>query len=666
MKEQSDEIIRTDKLIYYNELLMESSKESIKNGIQEFVSAFNQVKDGADRFMIEPISTVVDKTLLPPSGNKHDYMSIAPYFWPDESKSDGLPWIPHDGEINPASRSEKTDFVRTSGMFAGVGNLCASYYFSNDTKYLCHALKVITAWFIDENTRMNPSIKYGQSVPGGIEGRCLGVIEWGGIANIVTAVQLLKRNHMMTNEQLEAVADWFRAYVSWLRRSRMGIEERDQNNNHGTNYDYQVAGILLLLYNDAAAEELFESVKTKRIGYYLQPDGSQPYELRRTKSVNYHNTDVWPLTEVVELAMRISDIDLWNYKSPTGVSLKKAFDYLHPYATGEKQWQWEQIDDSAEIKMAKMIRPLLLKVNKLFDYQIGDISNQSIALSAMDTLRFHIYGNDKSLLSATYIVKETYEASVIRIDWMVCQTGIVKYVLLRKEAKDAEFTKISEFTKDEKRYTDNIDLEYGKTYKYRLESIDASGNVIESVESNEILFSSKWIELKDELLNAKEGTSKTVDLYMVEKVPGFVFNVIKGRNVTLRLNTVSRIEGNPVYWTVNGLDIKNDVKSDSIFDVLPQFSLGTSLSGRSKLPADGDVYKEFGMVALTGYNYKAKLFINIGTEYALYKMRLFHFGRQGVVEVTSDLIAREDGSLVIEINSAPDYTLVLYKDPAVH
>jgi len=25
--------------------------------------------------------------MLPPSGDKHDYMSLAPYFWPDSSKA---------------------------------------------------------------------------------------------------------------------------------------------------------------------------------------------------------------------------------------------------------------------------------------------------------------------------------------------------------------------------------------------------------------------------------------------------------------------------------------------------------------------------------------------------------------------------------------------------
>ena len=40
----------------------------------------------ADRAMSEGPFSVMDKPVTPPSGDKHDYMSQAPYFWPDPSK----------------------------------------------------------------------------------------------------------------------------------------------------------------------------------------------------------------------------------------------------------------------------------------------------------------------------------------------------------------------------------------------------------------------------------------------------------------------------------------------------------------------------------------------------------------------------------------------------
>jgi hypothetical protein len=69
----------------------------------------------ADRAMTEGPFSVMDKPVLPPSGDKHDYMSRATYFWPDPSKPDGLPYIRHDGQTNPENRkiTDHEEFGRT-------------------------------------------------------------------------------------------------------------------------------------------------------------------------------------------------------------------------------------------------------------------------------------------------------------------------------------------------------------------------------------------------------------------------------------------------------------------------------------------------------------------------------------------------------------------------
>src|SRR5262245_49107616 len=45
------------------------------------------IKDATKALELGPVS-VMEKTNVPPSGNKHDYVSLAPYFWPDPSKAD--------------------------------------------------------------------------------------------------------------------------------------------------------------------------------------------------------------------------------------------------------------------------------------------------------------------------------------------------------------------------------------------------------------------------------------------------------------------------------------------------------------------------------------------------------------------------------------------------
>ncbi len=55
------------------------------------------------------LHSVMEKAFVPPSGNKHDYMSLAPYYWPDLSKPDSLPYIRRDG-----SRRKRDWFGRES------------------------------------------------------------------------------------------------------------------------------------------------------------------------------------------------------------------------------------------------------------------------------------------------------------------------------------------------------------------------------------------------------------------------------------------------------------------------------------------------------------------------------------------------------------------------
>ena len=64
--------------------------ESGDRTIEGAIRALEQ--DAAKALAMTPVS-VMDKEVTPPSGDKHDYMSQAPYWWPDPAKPDGRPYI---------------------------------------------------------------------------------------------------------------------------------------------------------------------------------------------------------------------------------------------------------------------------------------------------------------------------------------------------------------------------------------------------------------------------------------------------------------------------------------------------------------------------------------------------------------------------------------------
>ncbi|WP_186368563.1 alginate lyase family protein, partial [Yersinia bercovieri] len=72
----------------------------------------------------------MDKNLLAASGDKHDYYSFPPYWWPDPSKKDGMPYLRKDGETNPDANSDATDKKRMNSFSDDVYYLALAYSFT--------------------------------------------------------------------------------------------------------------------------------------------------------------------------------------------------------------------------------------------------------------------------------------------------------------------------------------------------------------------------------------------------------------------------------------------------------------------------------------------------------------------------------------------------------
>ena len=72
-----------------------------QSGGQEYCAAWAKLQRDAQKALGEGPFSIVNKGVTPPSGDKHDYMSQAPYFWPDPKSANGLPYIRRDGERNP-------------------------------------------------------------------------------------------------------------------------------------------------------------------------------------------------------------------------------------------------------------------------------------------------------------------------------------------------------------------------------------------------------------------------------------------------------------------------------------------------------------------------------------------------------------------------------------
>ena len=311
------------------------------------LQVLKELTERADRELTGPVYTIVNKEILPPSGNPNDYLSLAPYWWPDPDKADGLPWIRHDGKVNPMTTGELADKAQRGKFFGAIEALSYAAYLTGEAKYGARADTLLSAWFIDPATRMNPHLEYAQGIPGVNTGRCFGIIEFTEVTDVVTSLELLELSGSLRSTTAAGVDQWLSDYVRWLQTSELGVEEGTRHNNHGTWYDVQLASMLIHLGRREDARHVIEGVKL-RIDGQIEADGAQPEELARTKSLSYSTMNLKAFTHLAYLASKVG-VDLWGYRSPTGGSIPAAYTFLQPYAQGKEEWTRPQLGDPADV-----------------------------------------------------------------------------------------------------------------------------------------------------------------------------------------------------------------------------------------------------------------------------------------------------------------------------
>ncbi|MBU9836004.1 alginate lyase family protein [Rahnella sp. L72c] len=305
--------------------------------------AYQHLLAAADSALKKPELSVTDKGMTPPGGSKHDYLSLSAYWWPDESKSDGLPWIRKDGHVNPASKNDQSDGVRLADFTARVQNLTLAWYFSGKQKYADKAVSLLRTWFITPETRMNPNLNFAQGVPGISPGRNAGVLDGRYFSTrIVDSLVLLRGDPAWTDNDEQQMRAWMQAYLRWLQGSKIAKKEGRTENNHGNWYVTQVSGIAWYLGDNAVIGDMAKLMKSK-LDVQLKPDGTQPAELARTRSFHYSYFNLQAISMMAVLAQK-NGIDLWHYKTPQGGSVLTSLDFMARFTDPSVPWPYKSLD----------------------------------------------------------------------------------------------------------------------------------------------------------------------------------------------------------------------------------------------------------------------------------------------------------------------------------
>ena len=156
---------------------------------------------------------------------------------------------------------------------------------------------VIRTWFLDLGTRMNPNLRFGQSIPGIVEGRGIGIIDTRDLWLVIDAVALIAPSSAapiptpgdgaLTGAELRTLRRWFADYAVWLDTSPLGRDEAAAKNNHGLFCDAQLAAYWLFVGETEKARQLVFQAQTRRFAAQIDAQGRMPPELARTRPHHY-------------------------------------------------------------------------------------------------------------------------------------------------------------------------------------------------------------------------------------------------------------------------------------------------------------------------------------------------------------------------------------------
>lgn len=318
----------------------------LHDGDKKLTATLGDLTAQADGWLTKGPWSVMDKPQTPPGGDKHDYLSQAPYWWPTEAKTADNPWgcpyVQKDGVRNP-DVDTITDHDERGQMFSAVYTLSLAWYYTGKAAYAEHASDILRTWFLDPATRMNPNLDHGQIIPCQTDGRAIGIIDFSQqFTDVLDATAILDIGAPgWSRTDHNGMQGWYGDFTTWLGGS-FAADEADADNNHGTFFDMQLAALQLATGHRDLARQTVLASRTRRIDSQVAADGSLPQELARTRSFHYSTFDLVALTRLAQIGRHVG-VDLWSYRNPAGASIRDAVDFLLPAATGAAEWTYPEL-----------------------------------------------------------------------------------------------------------------------------------------------------------------------------------------------------------------------------------------------------------------------------------------------------------------------------------
>jgi hypothetical protein len=294
-----------------------------------------RILNKAARYLKADPITVTANVCERSEGGPHDFYSEGDYWWPNPEDPTG-PYVRRDGETNPENFIEhRESLIRFSDI---MGTLVSAYALTADEKYASHAVAHLKAWFVNPETRMNPSLLYGQAISGRHTGRSIGIIDTIHLVEVALGANRLEGSPSFSNEDRGAVKAWFRDYLDWISTHPYGLKEKQHPNNHGVCWSLQAAAFAQLVGDTEILAWIRKQFKEVYLAEMMDLEGGFPAELKRTKPYGYSLFVMDAMAGVAQIASVAGD-NLWQFEMEDGRGMRLGMQFIAPYIADKDSWK---------------------------------------------------------------------------------------------------------------------------------------------------------------------------------------------------------------------------------------------------------------------------------------------------------------------------------------
>lgn len=222
-----------------------------------------------------------------------------------------------------------------------VATLTAAYMLTHDDQYALRAGQHLSAWFVQDSTRMNPQLTMAgcPTLDKTSAGKPQGVVDAVPLAEVARAMSFLVDTAALSPPDLETAHQWLASLLTWLNTSREPVIAREAKDHSATAWLLLAAAISRSLRDTPLIDACTHRFRKPTLRNQINANGVFPHEI--TTGFPFRNTlmNFDMLTGACQLLSTPFD-NLWDFELEDGPGMRSIVAFLFPALRDRAKWPY--------------------------------------------------------------------------------------------------------------------------------------------------------------------------------------------------------------------------------------------------------------------------------------------------------------------------------------